>query len=104
LGNRTAALPPGERPSWCSAAQHPVSAPNAFALPDATTVFLPDGNGRTIEKMEMGCQADKGLGIGVTFSGTRYLLFGFHEEVLLLLQQHNRTVGVMLRACALREP
>jgi hypothetical protein len=46
----TAALLPGERPSWCSAAQHPVSPPNAFSLPDITTVYLPDGNGRTVKR------------------------------------------------------
>lgn len=46
----TAALLPGERPSWCSAAQHPVSPPNAFSLPDITTVYLPDGNGRTLKR------------------------------------------------------
>ncbi|KAH9945640.1 integral peroxisomal membrane peroxin-domain-containing protein [Amylocystis lapponica] len=33
----TAALLPGERPSWCSAAQQPVAPPSAFALPAATT-------------------------------------------------------------------
>ena len=36
----TAALLPGERPSWCSAAQHAVSPPNAFTLPEPTTVYL----------------------------------------------------------------
>ncbi|KAH9038714.1 integral peroxisomal membrane peroxin-domain-containing protein [Lactarius pseudohatsudake] len=37
----TAALLPGERPSWCSASQAPLSPPAAFALPAPTTVFLP---------------------------------------------------------------
>ncbi|KAG6862298.1 hypothetical protein C0995_015995 [Termitomyces sp. Mi166 len=48
----TAALLPGERPSWCSPppSYAPVSPPNAFALPSATTVFLPDGNGRRVKR------------------------------------------------------
>ena len=37
----TAALLPGERPSWCSASQAPLSPPAAFVLPAPTTVFLP---------------------------------------------------------------
>lgn len=43
----TAALLPGERPSWCSAppSLHPVSPPNAFSLPEESTVFLADGKG-----------------------------------------------------------
>ena len=36
----TAALLPGERPSWCSASQAPLPPPAAFALPARTTVFL----------------------------------------------------------------
>lgn len=44
----TAALLPGERPSWCSASQAPLPPPVAFALPAPTTAFLsvkgvPDG-------------------------------------------------------------
>jgi hypothetical protein len=39
----TAALLPGERPSWCSASQAPLSPPAAFALPAPTTVFLSAG-------------------------------------------------------------
>lgn len=48
----TAALLPGERPSWCSPPpiHAPVSPPNAFALPSATTVFLPDGKGRRVKR------------------------------------------------------
>jgi Integral peroxisomal membrane peroxin len=38
----TAALLPGERPSWCSASQQPLSPPNAFSLPENTTVYLSD--------------------------------------------------------------
>ncbi len=37
----TAALLPGERPSWCSASQAPLAPPAAFALPAPTTIFLP---------------------------------------------------------------
>ena len=37
----TAALLPGERPSWCSASQAPLPPPAAFALPAPTTAFLP---------------------------------------------------------------
>ncbi|CAK5270306.1 unnamed protein product [Mycena citricolor] len=44
----TAALLPGERPSWCTHSQAPVSPPSAFLLPDNTTIVLPhpDGKGR----------------------------------------------------------
>ena len=38
----TAALLPGERPSWCSASQQPLSPPNAFSLPENTIVYLSD--------------------------------------------------------------
>jgi len=37
----TAALLPGERPSWCSASQAPLPPPAAFALPEPTTASLP---------------------------------------------------------------
>ncbi|KAK7468331.1 hypothetical protein VKT23_002846 [Stygiomarasmius scandens] len=46
----TGALLPGERPSWCTASQQPVSPPNAFFLPEPTTVFVRDGNGRRIKR------------------------------------------------------
>jgi Integral peroxisomal membrane peroxin len=36
----TAALLPGERPSWCSALQAPLPPPAAFALPAPTIAFL----------------------------------------------------------------
>ncbi|KAJ7668371.1 integral peroxisomal membrane peroxin-domain-containing protein [Mycena polygramma] len=44
----TAALLPAERPSWCSKAQNAVAPPNAFVLPDDTTLYHPstDGKGR----------------------------------------------------------
>ncbi|KAF8840017.1 hypothetical protein BDN67DRAFT_969160 [Paxillus ammoniavirescens] len=43
----TAALLPGERPSWCSASQVPLPPPSAFSLPPPTTSFVPVGkNGR----------------------------------------------------------
>ena len=38
----TAALLPGERPSWGTATQQPVSPPAAFNLPSPTTVYLAD--------------------------------------------------------------
>jgi len=38
----TAALLPGERPSWCTSNLQPVSPPAAFSLPTPTTVYLPD--------------------------------------------------------------
>ena len=41
----TAALLPGERPSWCSASQAPLPPPAAFALPASTTAYLPVGDG-----------------------------------------------------------
>ncbi|EAU91362.1 hypothetical protein CC1G_07397 [Coprinopsis cinerea okayama7 len=37
----TAALLPGERPSWCSASQAPLSPPGAFTLPEPTTTYIP---------------------------------------------------------------
>jgi hypothetical protein len=47
----TAALLPGERPSWCSASQAPLPPPAAFALPAPTTAFLPvDGAPDTREQ------------------------------------------------------
>ncbi|KAG6820874.1 hypothetical protein H0H93_010218 [Arthromyces matolae] len=48
----TAALLPGERPSWCSPppSHAPVSPPNVFTLPRPTTVFLSDGNGHRIKR------------------------------------------------------
>lgn len=46
----TAALLPGERPSWCSAAQHAVSPPNAFTLPEPTTVYLSDGRAARVKR------------------------------------------------------
>ncbi|KAJ7495993.1 integral peroxisomal membrane peroxin-domain-containing protein [Mycena galericulata] len=44
----TAALLPAERPSWCSKSQNAVAPPNAFVLPDDTTLYIPgpDGKGR----------------------------------------------------------
>lgn len=46
----TAALLPGERPSWCSAAQYPVSPPNAFSLPKSTTVTVSDSKGMRVRR------------------------------------------------------
>jgi hypothetical protein len=46
----TAALLPAERPSWCSAAQQPMSPPNSFTLPESTTVYLPDGKGARLKR------------------------------------------------------
>jgi len=46
----TAALLPGERPSWCSASQQPISPPNAFNLPESTVVYLPDGKGGRLKR------------------------------------------------------
>lgn len=46
----TAALLPAERPSWCSAAQQPMSPPNSFTLPESTTVCLPDGKGGKLKR------------------------------------------------------
>ncbi|KAF6760026.1 integral peroxisomal membrane peroxin-domain-containing protein [Ephemerocybe angulata] len=37
----TAALLPGERPSWCSPAHAPLSPPGVFSLPNPTVVYLP---------------------------------------------------------------
>ena len=44
----TAALLPGERPSWCSATQQPAAPPSAFTLPAPTTAYTrgPDGSSR----------------------------------------------------------
>ena len=41
----TAALLPSERPSWCSRSQLPIPPPNAFALPENTTIYPPDAKG-----------------------------------------------------------
>jgi len=42
----TAALLPGERPSWCSGSQLPVAPPSAFTLPSSTTVYMTEGKTR----------------------------------------------------------
>lgn len=42
----TAALLPGERPSWCSGSQQPVAPPSAFGLPSSTTVYMMEGKTR----------------------------------------------------------
>ncbi|CAL1707969.1 unnamed protein product [Somion occarium] len=42
----TAALLPGERPSWCSGSQQPVAPPSVFSLPASTTVYMREGNKR----------------------------------------------------------
>ncbi|KAJ3788658.1 Peroxin/Dysferlin domain-containing protein [Lentinula aff. detonsa] len=44
------ALLPNERPSWCSVSLQPVSPPNAFALPEPTSVYLRDSNGRQVKR------------------------------------------------------
>jgi hypothetical protein len=41
----TAALLPAERPSWCSRSLLPIPPPNAFTLPENTTIYLPDAKG-----------------------------------------------------------
>ena len=46
----TAALLPGERPSWCTLSQAPVSPPNAFNLPSNTTIYVPDGKGGRLKR------------------------------------------------------
>ena len=40
------ALLPGERPSWCTSNQQPVSPPAAFSLPSPTIVYLPAPDGK----------------------------------------------------------
>ncbi|KAJ3889281.1 Peroxin/Dysferlin domain-containing protein [Lentinula edodes] len=44
------ALLPGERPSWCSVSLQPVSPPNAFVLPEPTSVYLRDSNGKRVKR------------------------------------------------------
>lgn len=46
----TAALLPGERPSWCSASMDPVSPPSAFTLPPQTCTFSSDGKGGIVKR------------------------------------------------------
>ncbi|KAH9485290.1 Peroxisomal membrane protein PEX30 [Psilocybe cubensis] len=46
----TAALLPGERPSWCSSSHHPLSPPNAFSLPPNTTIYLEDEKGGKLKR------------------------------------------------------
>ncbi|KAL6308169.1 integral peroxisomal membrane peroxin-domain-containing protein [Sparassis latifolia] len=46
----TAALLPGERPSWCSVSQQPLSPPSSFALPAPTTVYMSDGRGGRVKR------------------------------------------------------
>ncbi|GJE96712.1 integral peroxisomal membrane peroxin-domain-containing protein [Phanerochaete sordida] len=42
----TAALLPGERPSWCSRSLQPCAPPAAFSLPPPTTVYIPEPDAR----------------------------------------------------------
>lgn len=42
----TAALLPGERPSWGSAAQAPLPPPSSFALPEPAVAYLPGPGGK----------------------------------------------------------
>ncbi|THH12497.1 hypothetical protein EW146_g7638 [Bondarzewia mesenterica] len=49
----TAALLPGERPSWCSASQQPVPPPSAFTLPNPTIAYLSDGKGGRVKRVAM---------------------------------------------------
>lgn len=46
----TAALLPGERPSWSSATQEPLSPPSAFSLPRPTCVYMVDGKGGIMKR------------------------------------------------------
>jgi len=46
----TAALLPGERPSWCSATQEPISPPSAFSLPPSVSATTGDGNGGFVKR------------------------------------------------------
>ncbi|KZT68297.1 hypothetical protein DAEQUDRAFT_728109 [Daedalea quercina L-15889] len=46
----TAALLPGERPSWCSASLQPVQPPAAFALPAPTTVYMRNSDGGRVKR------------------------------------------------------
>ncbi|KAH9830736.1 integral peroxisomal membrane peroxin-domain-containing protein [Rhodofomes roseus] len=46
----TAALLPGERPSWCSASLQPVQPPAAFALPAPTTVYMRNSDGSRVKR------------------------------------------------------
>ncbi|KAJ6593728.1 integral peroxisomal membrane peroxin-domain-containing protein [Mycena capillaripes] len=57
----TAALLPAERPSWCSKAQNAVAPPNAFVLPDDTTLYLPstDGKGRVKRRATWSWEEDE---------------------------------------------
>jgi hypothetical protein len=65
----TAALLPGERPSWCNVAQQPVSPPSAFELPSPTTVYLPGLNGKRIKRVARWCWEDQQWGIIVNKDG-----------------------------------
>lgn len=46
----TAALLPGERPSWCSLSHQPILPPSAFSLPPPTSVFLPAPKGKRVKR------------------------------------------------------
>ncbi len=46
----TAALLPGERPSWCSATQEPISPPSAFSLPPSVSTTTGDGKGGFVKR------------------------------------------------------
>ena len=46
----TAALLPGERPSWCGVSHQPVPPPSVFNLPPTTSVYLAAPNGKRVKR------------------------------------------------------
>lgn len=66
----TAALLPGERPSWCTVNYQAITPPSVFVLPPATSVFLPGQNNKRIKHTAMWRWADPEWGVLVNKDGT----------------------------------
>lgn len=65
----TAALLPGERPSWCTVSYQAITPPSVFVLPPVTSVFLPGRDGRRIKHMATWRWADPEWGVLVNKDG-----------------------------------
>ncbi|KAF8513115.1 integral peroxisomal membrane peroxin-domain-containing protein [Hysterangium stoloniferum] len=66
----TAALLPGERPSWCSVAHQPFSPPSAFSLPPPSSSFFPLPSGKRLKRTASWRWEEREWGILVNSDGT----------------------------------
>ncbi|GJJ08777.1 hypothetical protein Clacol_002996 [Clathrus columnatus] len=66
----TAALLPGERPSWCTVSYQAISPPSVFVLPPSTSVYLPAQNGKRIKHIATWRWAEPEWGVLVNKDAT----------------------------------